>query len=243
VVDRAPPRAPLSIDKLLGERTMLKYAFIAACVTAPLVAQAAVVKPDTARASSEFSATYRAENTINGTGLTGDGTDVTEAHAPYSNAYEAKVDAFGNHWTTRGSAILDQWIVWAFDTPTLLGGIYIWNHESGGGLASNSGYEPTLFDLELFDANGNSLFRLDDEMLEPDNTFAQAFSFGDHYLVTEARFDVEAVQSSTNYTGLAEVAFDTEVIGGTTVVPVPAALPLLATGLAALGAVRLRRRS
>jgi hypothetical protein len=91
----------------------------------------------------------------------------------------------------------------------------------------------------------------DDVSLTPDTDAAQAFSFGSVLAgVVSLRFDVEAVQSSPSFTGLAEVLFDdsaaiagaTDLSGsGPSVVPLPAGGVLIVTAFAALGAMRLRR--
>lgn len=178
-----------------------------------------------------------AENTINGTGLISN-TTIGEDHAVY---------AYGNHWTTAGGTNpLDASITWGFNVGVSLGGIYIWNHQSSPGHANNSGYEPTLFDLEIFDTGGTSLAFFNDVVLAPDSASAQPFSFTQVFNnVGSVRFDVEAVQSSPNYTGLAEVAFDDALIAGVPTigtVPLPGSLPLLAGGLVLTGVI-LRRRT
>ena len=75
--------------------------------------------------------------------------------------------------------------------------------------------------------------------LQPNVATGQTLSFGSMLNgVSSVLFEVEAVESSTTWTGLAEVAFDDTII--TSAVPVGASLPLLATGLAAFAAVRRR---
>ena len=216
--------------------------FLLAASAAALFAgasEAAVISADTATASSEFSGAYLAENTIDGSGLSAAG-DPSATHADYARF---------NHWTTGiGTNATDQSITWGFTSAATVGGIYIWNHLSNN-ISSNSGYEPTLFDLTLLDAGGNQLAFFDDVDLTPDTNLAQAFSFGTTYAgVSSITFDVEAVQSSNNYTGLAEVLFDssaniagaTDLGGGMAAVPLPAGLPLLLGAFAALFGLRRR---
>jgi hypothetical protein len=69
-----------------------------------------------------FNSNYVAANTIDGSGLTGAGTDITEAHAAYSSS------SGGNHWTTTNSNPLLQWIDWTFSAPVTMGAAWIWNH-------------------------------------------------------------------------------------------------------------------
>ncbi len=200
-------------------------ALLTLIVLAPATAGAALVQPDTASASSAFSGSYVPQNTINGSGLPA-GFTPADAHANYGG---------GNHWTTSGAAPTDQFITWGFDAPVTLGGIHIWNHRSNV-IAANPGYEPVLFDLTLFDSASNVLLYWDDVALLPDTAVAQTFGFGGLIAnVSSVRFDVEATQSSTSYTGLAEVAFSTSAV------PVPGAAWLLGSALAGVILVTRRR--
>ena len=198
-------------------------------VASPL--QAAFVQPDTASASSFHSAPYVAENTINGSGLSG-AADETSTHAPYSSA------SGGNHWTTAGGTATDADITWGFSSAQTLYGMYVWNHQSNGGLASNPNYDVTLFDLTVFDSGLNVLLSLNDVSLAPDTATAQFFDFGGALNnVSSVLFEIEAIQGSSPFTGLAEVGFETEAIA----VSSPATLSLIAT--AAFGLLlRSRRR-
>ena len=164
------------------------------------VADGSFIQPDTAVASSQYSRSYQATNTIDGSGLSDPLLGSNAIHDPYS---------YDNHWTSaRGTAPRDQLIDWGFNTPQNLDEIYIWNHQSNPGIADNPGYEVTLFDLTLFDAADNILLTLDDVALQPDTNAAQTFSFGQTVAnVSRVRFEIEDVQSSTTYTGLAEVGF------------------------------------
>lgn len=187
-------------------------------------ANAALISPDGATASSQHSGSYDPGNTIDGSGLPANFT-AADAHADY---------AANNHWTAASGDLLNAWITWTFTTPQSLSAIVIWNHRSNN-IAGNPGYEPTLFDLTILDSGNNTLLSWDDVALAPDTATGQTFSFGGTIAgISSVRFDVEAVQSSTTWTGLAEVAFEP--------VPVAPALPLLLTGLAGLVALRARHK-
>lgn len=201
---------------------------------------AAPFSADDAMASSEFSSSYVAVNTINGTGLSSN-TAIGEAHANYAQ---------GNHWTTaRNTDPLQAWITWSFLNVADIGGIYIWNHRSNV-IASNSEYEPTLFDLEFFDNSAASLVKYTDVALQPDTPTAQAFSLPAVLSgVKSVTFSVKQTQGSQSYTGLAEVAFDDAVLPNATQlaptpspVPLPTGLPVLASALVLTGAVFRRRK-
>ena len=180
-------------------------------------ASAAFIRPDTATASSEFSSNFLAEYTIDGSRLPV-GFDQNDLHGPYT---------FGNnHWTSASRTTpTDQFIEWGFDNPQTLGTIYIWNHQSTRPPANNTGYDVTLFDLTLFDDFDNVLYSSNNLQLAPNTYNAQVFSFGRAISnVSRVLFEIEAVQSSPNFTGLAEVGFDT------TAVPEP--LTILGAGTA-----------
>jgi hypothetical protein len=167
------------------------------------VASAQWISPDSATANSEFSINYLAVNTINGSGLPSSFTP-DDAHADY---------AINNHWTIADSTPpTDASITWGFDTDQSFGSMAIWNHQSNGGIANDSGYEPTLFDLFIFDENDNLLLSWDDVSIAADTATGQTFSFGSLLSgIRSVQFDVEAVQGSTQFTGLAEVAFSVAV--------------------------------
>lgn len=192
-------------------------------------ANAMLISPDGASASSQHSGSYDPGNTIDGSGLPANFT-AADAHADY---------AANNHWTAASGDLLNAWITWTFNTPQTLSSIVIWNHLSNGP-AGNPGYEPTLFDLTIRDSSNNTLLFWDDVALAPDTATGQTFSFGGSIAgISSVRFDVEAVQSSTSWTGLAEVAFDDTRVDP---VPVAPALPLLATGLAGMALLRKTRK-
>jgi hypothetical protein len=190
-------------------------------------AEAGFIQPNAAVASTQFTAGFdgQAVNTINGSGLP-PGFGPTNAHAPYAS---------GNHWTTTGGPPTAEFITWSFTTPQVLDTIYIWNHQSTSPPAANSGYDVTLFDLTLFDSLNTVLLTLNDVGLAPDMATAQSFSFGVPIAgVSSVRFDIEAVQSSPSFTGLAEVGFNA--------VPEPASLLLFGIGTAGLVAYARWRR-
>jgi len=204
----------------------------AGLVLAASASHAAVIKPDTAIASSQFSAAYSPTRTIDGSGLPSP-TDISAAHADYTSA--------SNHWTTAAAGgPVGQWIEWGFTAPATVGAIYIWNHRSNG-VASNSGYEPTVFDLTFYDSSNVVLASFDNLSLLPDNAFAQRFDFAQMSDVSRVRFDIRAVQSSPNYTGLAEVAFDTDSFLSAPI-PEPATWAMMIIGFAGVGAALRARR-
>jgi hypothetical protein len=186
-----------------------------------------VVQPNSALASSEFSSSYAAENTINGSGMSTI-FDETDTHQFYTA---------GNHWTTASSTLPeDAWILWGFNSGQSLDGMFVWNHLSNN-IASNPGYEPVLADLTLLDSSDNVLLFMDDVSLTPDTGgVAEFISFGfivDN--VSSVRFEVEAVQSSSDFTGLAEVGFRTAAI------PEPSSTVVILAGCMALAGVNRRR--
>jgi hypothetical protein len=196
-------------------------------------ARAALIQPDTAVASTEFSAGFDglAVNTINGSGLPS-GFGPGSAHAPYAS---------GNHWTTLATSPPTQFITWGFSAPQTLDEMYVWNHQSTSPPAGSSNYDVTLFDLTLRDAANNVLLFLDNVSLAPDTATGQTISFGGPISgISSVLFDIEASQSNgaTPHTGLAEVAFNT-----VSAIPEPSTHALILTGAALLGVVvrHLRR--
>lgn len=163
-----------------------------------------IIQPNTATASTSFNLTdYAPENTINGSGLQG-AVGTLPNHDAYSSA------GSGNHWTTSSAGdVLDNWIQWGFSSAQTLDTIYVWNHQSNGGLASNSGYDVGAFSLTFMDAGLNILGTYSNS-LAFDSAAAQAFNFGTISDISFVRFDINGVQNaSTPYSGLAEVAFRT----------------------------------
>ena len=186
-------------------------------------AQAALFQPDSATAGSEFSGNYLIDFAINGTGLP-DPFTPSDVHATYAR---------NNHWTTRSGALAagNAFADFFFDTPKTVGTFYLWNHLSNG-VASDPGYAVTLFNLELFDAADTPLGSITNVAADPNFFAAQAFGFGPIDNVSRAKLTILANNGSTQYTGVAEVAFDTLRI------PTPASAALLA----AAGLVGTRRR-
>jgi hypothetical protein len=194
-------------------------------------AHGGLIQPTSAVASSESNAGFdaRAIHTIDGTGLPV-GFGPSDSHAAYAS---------GNHWTTAaGTSPTTAFITWGFAAPEVLDTIYIWNHRSNAPPANNPGYDVTVFDLTLLDSSSNVLLVLNDVALAPDTATGQTFSFGGAIAgVSSVRFDVEAVQSSTNFTGLAEVAFNR-----VTAVPEPSTVAMVSIGVGLFGLASLGRR-
>jgi len=217
----------------------MKGIFIGLAASMGLIgsAQAFTFSADTATASSVFSSSYAAANTINGSGMP-DPFGIADAHAIYVP---------GNHWTTRANQTIGEHITWGFDDPVTLGSLYIWNHLStagGGGVAANPHYAPTIFDLEIFDPTDALIGSLTGGTLQHDVSTAQAIDLGAIYNnVGSVKFTIKETRAEvvgytfTRYSGLAEVLFSSESV---TVVPLPAAGWLFLTGLFALAAVGRR---
>lgn len=160
------------------------------------VAKAAVVQPNTATASSSFSSPdYVPANTINGSGLQG-AVGTLPNHDAYSNV------GSGNHWTTSAAGdVLDNWIQWGFSSAQTLDTIYLWNHQSNGGLANNPGYDVGNFSLTFLDAGLTPIGNYSGT-LAFDSAAAQSFNFGTLSGISFVQFDVNSVQNvSTPYTG------------------------------------------
>lgn len=199
---------------------------LAAVTTAPVFG--ALIQPDVASPSSIASNSYRAEFTIDGSGLP-TGFTPASVHAAYTT---------GNHWTTDGTNPLAESILWGFNTAQTLNTIYIWNHQSTAGHAANTGYDVTLYDLTLLDGSGTTIASFNDVALAPDTATGQTFFFGGSYSgIRAVRFAVEGVQSSPTYTGLAEVAF-----ANVAAVPEPSTYALMIGGLGLVAFVAHRRR-
>jgi len=194
---------------------------------------AVMFQADSAVAGSTYSSAYVIENTIDGSGLPV-GFVPTDAHAAYSSA------SGGNHWTTEANAINaeDAWAEFSFNADVTMGTFYMWNHQSNGGLASNPDYDVTLFNLILMDSSDNVLSAMNNLVGQEDITTAQVYAFGPVAGVRKVRFEIlaNARPNNDSYTGLAEVAFDTQAV------PEPATMTVLA-GMAAAALARRRRKA
>jgi hypothetical protein len=160
-----------------------------------------MIRPDSATATSEFSASYDIGNAIDGSGLPANFTPA-DAHATYTT---------NNHWTTRANQTIGQSATFTFNVARTIGGFYMWNHRSNG-IASNPFYEVTRFDLVLRDGpggSGNVLANLTNIDSLPNVATAQTFAFGAVANVRSIQFIVRATENNNSsiYTGLAEVAF------------------------------------
>jgi len=200
------------------------------------LASAQLVRPDSATASSTFSSSYDIGNAIDGSGLPADFT-LDSTHAVY---------AVNNHWTTRNGAIAAGTAnaTFYFDTPQTIAQFHLWNHQSNG-VASNGFYAVTQFDLRFFDADDNLLGEVLDLAAVGGvgvNT-VQSFALPVFESVSSVYFGIDANSAplghtGVNYTGVAEVAFNTS--------PVPEAgtSVLMALGLLGLlgSSPALRRR-
>jgi len=184
-------------------RTYMALALSAALAAAsPLAAHATIVRANTAVASSQFTGTFdgRAINTINGSGMPSPACP-NSAHAGY---------ATGNHWTTAaGTSPTTQFITWGFNVPQTIDAVHIWNHLSTIPPAANPGYDVVRFDLTLLDASNTALLTLTNQPLLPDTATAQTLVLSSPVAnVSSVRFNIKQTQSSTSYTGLAEVLFN-----------------------------------
>lgn len=190
---------------------------------------ASLIHPNSATAGSTFSASYDIANAIDGSGLPA-GFDLSSEHGTY---------VVNNHWTTQAGAIGagTAWAEFFFDSPQILGQFHLWNHRSNG-VASNAYYAVTQFDLELRDADGNALLRLDN--VAAGGLAAGSYSGGVETFQFAATQAVRSVWFHIDrnvytdmfggggvYTGVAEVAFGAPV-------PEPAAWSLLLAGGAVL---------
>lgn len=200
------------------------------------LASAQLVRPDSATASSTFSGSYDIGNAIDGSGLPLDFT-LDDTHAVYTT---------NNHWTTRNGAIAAGTAnaTFFFDTPQTIAQFHLWNHQSNG-VASNGFYAVTQFDLRFFDADNNLLGEVLDVPAVGGvglNT-VQNFALPLFDNVSSVYFGIDAnsaplMHTGVNYTGVAEVAFNTS--------PIPEAgtSALMALGLLGLlgASPALRRR-
>lgn len=188
--------------------------------------QALMFQPDSATALSQFSGGYDIGNAIDGSGLPL-GFGPSSVHATYAS---------GNHWTTASNAINNGTAkaTFAFNNDVTIGTFYMWNHLSNG-VASNSLYAVTLFDLVLKDSGNNVLYSILNQSALPNVHTAQSFGFAPVSGVRTVEFSILANGQPTNnsYTGVAEVAFDTESV------PEPTVMGILGLGL--VGLVKRRK--
>ncbi len=163
-------------------------------------AQADVIRPNGATATSEFSGSYLVTNAINGTGLPAN-FSLSDAHATY---------APGNHWTTQANRTIGESATFTFNQPVSVGGFHMWAHRSNG-VASNPYYAVTRFDLVLRDGAGATLAQHLGLVGVPNVPTAQSYAFNIVDNVRSIQFIVRATNNNnvSPYTGLAEVAFDT----------------------------------
>jgi len=194
----------------------------------PCRAAGDLIQPDSAIASSEFSANFDIGNVIDGSGLTAD-FGPTDPHAEYAN---------NNSWTTEANQVLGANATFFFNDAVTIDKFYMWNHPSTLPFAHNSFYEVTVFDLILSDAGGSALLTLNDLAAVGETDIAQVYSFAPVSGVRSVDFIIDQNQgllqgSNPNYTGLAEVAFSS--------VPEPSGAILM--GLSLLGMALRRKRS
>lgn len=211
--------------------SLIKKTIIAAGLfVSASIAQAALIQPDSATASSEFSGSFDIGNAIDGSGLPANFT-VLDGHANYGAH---------NHWTTQANQVPNNsYATFMFDNPQTLYSFNLWNHRSNV-IASNSEYAVTDFTLIFKDSSGATLLTLSNLTALAGIAEAQNYNFAavsgvsaiDFIINSNLRFDNG--NASPNYTGVAEVAFNG------TVVPVPAAIWLFASAL--LGIMSLNRR-
>lgn len=200
---------------------MIRIATALGAAALASVASAQLFQPNSATATSEFSSLYDIGNTIDGSGLPANFTP-TDAHANY---------AVNNHWTTRSGALNanNAAASFLFNTPVTIGTFHMWNHRSNN-IAADPGYAVTRFDLRLFDSSNNEIFSLLNQTATPNVAIAQSYLFAPVANVSRVDFRVLANNGSNNYTGLAEVAFES--------IPTPGALALMGFG----GILATRRR-
>ena len=167
-------------------------------LTIAAAANASLIRPTSATATSEFSGSYVIANAINGSGLPAD-FGPGDSHATYTT---------NNHWTTRANQTIGQSATFLFDTPQDLAIFYMWAHRSNN-IATNPHYAVTRFDLVFRDSASNELATLTDLVGVPNVLTAQQYDFPVVSGVSSVQFIVRATanNNSSPYTGLAEVAF------------------------------------
>lgn len=185
-------------------------------------ASGTLIVPDSAIATSTFSASYDIGNTIDGSGLPLNFT-LADAHATYVQ---------NNHWTTAANRTIGESATFFFTTRQSLAYFHMWNHRSDG-VASNPNYDVTLFDLILRDSANNVLHSMNWVSALPNVATAQTFAFTHTDNVSSVEFIVRATENNnvSPYTGLAEVRFS---------VPAPGMMSVAFIGLMAARRRRIR---
>ena len=177
-------------------------------------AHAQLFQPDSAIAGSEFSGAFQIGFAIDGSGMPA-GFDPDSTHTTYSS---------NNHWTTQSGALQagNAWAEFFFTDPASIRRFHMWNHLSNG-IATDPGYAVTEFNIRFFDSSDALIHESLGMPALPNVSVAQTYQFDLMHDVARVRFEIIANNGSPQYTGLAEVAFDT--------VPAPGAATLLGLGL------------
>ncbi len=156
----------------------------------PVLAQS-LLQPDAVyRFSSEFSSTWDAGQTIDGSGLPA-GFDETDTHTGYENTT----------WVTGSNGVADAMIEWEFDQVVDLNEIHIWN---------NGRRSAETLDLTFYDFFHGVVGSQTVSLADPPSDTVTAQSFTLTQPMTGVKFVQAAVTASydSSFTGLGEVAFD-----------------------------------
>lgn len=199
---------------------------------APAAAATLIAPTSVVSFSSAFPGFYEPANTINGSGLS------SETPGGLHDIYLGSNAVSGDHWTTNTFDQIGAFITWGFSTPVDLTGAYIWNHWA---------YSAKTVTLEWFDATDTSLGSLtgislsNPEALAP---FAADFVPFVGESVSSVKLTVNDLHIFQGFAGLAEVRFaqadPVDPIDPVAPIPVPAALPLLASAFGLLAILRRR---